>query len=287
MEIVNAKVGLVWIRVMSRLYTPLSANIIREVCTYLHPNHYLVWVADTSLVYFDVSTRRFRPGVAFKDHLNIDTNSRWAAIDENRVVICGGGVNQDQAKSTAYLLHINGASQQLPTMWHGHRSFGIIHWSDRVYAFGSFVSEGATKSECIHIESDCTWQRLPDLHKQRSRFTPVAWRKCIYLCGGQDNNTLEIYDKHTIRLANFALSVSGATVGCVWNDQLVLFIGGNLDIIACDLMEKYTETTLKKHSNFGFSRSNPMPVLSNNTVFQLISTNKFASYSLPKPLIRP
>lgn len=57
-------------------------------------------------------------------------------------------------------------------------------WRGIVYVFGSYVGEAGDKCECVRVDGEGKWKRIPSMQAMRALFTPVLWRQAIYLCGG-------------------------------------------------------------------------------------------------------
>ena len=162
------------------------------------------------------------------------------------------------------MLHTSGTVQVLAGMLSGHRSCGVQVWRGAVHVFGSFVDEGATKSECRHLR-DLAWTALPDMHSPRSCFTPAVWRSALYLCGGIENDTIEIWDGHYMTIWNIKLPAANTTSSCVQGGQLLLLSRESLVILSepaagCPAM------VVKRHS-LGLITFNPSPVLYKDAIY--------------------
>lgn len=79
---------LLWTKSLSLL--PLSLNILREICAYFQPFALLVWLSPTSIASFDFHHQQLCTAQPLSSPIQCDWNSRWAVIDSERVVVCGG-----------------------------------------------------------------------------------------------------------------------------------------------------------------------------------------------------
>lgn len=258
-------ISLLWAHQQRSVFSALSLNTLREICAYLPPPYHLALVFNSSLSYFDCSTQTMRPAVTLDREFD-STNSRWVAVDTNRVVLCGGG-DGNEAWKTAYMLYANGSTLALPDMLHGHRSCGLTLWCRSIYVFGSFVSEGATKSECFSLREQF-WSSLPDMQTNRSCFTPVVWQSAVYLCGGNQNNTVEVWDGHCMTLLDFLLPVKGNTVGCVQRDEMLLVNGDTLLVLSKPQGSR-PPVVVTRQAFPNLLASSPSPILYQGTIFHL------------------
>lgn len=92
MEEWESKVLLLWAKQHSEQFSPLCGNILREICSYLNRWNSLVWVFDQSFSFFDVTTFTMQPAIELNSLVAYDANSRWTAVDAQRVLLCGGGI---------------------------------------------------------------------------------------------------------------------------------------------------------------------------------------------------
>jgi len=80
---------LLWARPLCPVQS-LSLNILREVCAYFQPFALLAWLSSTSVASFDFHHQQLCTAQPLSVSIQCDWNSRWAVIDSERVVICGG-----------------------------------------------------------------------------------------------------------------------------------------------------------------------------------------------------
>lgn len=194
----------------------------------------IYWVTSREIRSFDVSTLQSSPQVQLNSAIQANTNSRWAVVDANRLVLCGGGNCELYVVltlfNTAYFLSRTGSVQVLPYMKYGHNSPGVIVWKQQVLVFGSYHGEGR---ECEGLSLAAShWRSLPQLHARRYGFTPAIWQKAVYLCGGLCSHTIEVYDGVSIRLLVLTLPEDSCTMACVSGDLLVVFNDHYLSILS-------------------------------------------------------
>ena len=180
------------------------------------------WVEKDTIKSFDVKTERLHAPAKLTSPIPVDSTSRWAAIDGNRLVVCGGGgvFGADEWKS-AHLLTKAGRVDVLPEMQYGHKAHGICVWNGKVHVFGSTGKAGACKCEAWSLRDD-EWALSPEMHKQRYCFTPAVWQKAVYLCGGANNPTVEVFDGVSVTLLQLQFPEGKLTIACVKGDSLLV-----------------------------------------------------------------
>lgn len=81
---------LLWVKPLYSFLQPLSLNILREVCAYFQPFALLAWLSHDSIASFDFHHQQLCIPQPLSIAIQCDWNSRWAVIDSERIVICGG-----------------------------------------------------------------------------------------------------------------------------------------------------------------------------------------------------
>ena len=115
----------------------------------------------------------------------------------------------------------DGAVQQIAGMLSNHTYHGIVKWRRAVLTFGS--SEKPVGHICEQLNlATMSWEELPSMHKSRDFFTPAVWQGAVYLCGGLNNSTIEVYDGHSINLINQKLRNVAGTIACGTSDYLLI-----------------------------------------------------------------
>ena len=262
MTTVEDKLAVLWVKAHAAAYAPLSFNITREVCHYL-PKWCplpLVCISPSSLRFFDFHTLTLGPDISFEGRISVG-NYTWVTVSSTRVFVCGGGyfgpTRVPTAVKTALCIYQSGRFERLPDLLFAHSDCGVIWWNGAINVFGSYIGPDQTKSECLRNEN---WERLPDMHRRRSLFTPVVWRAVVYLCGGYANETVESFDGETMRLLDISLPEGNAALACVDKDSLIVIItpecktvisgGRNSDVLSVSCTSRV--------KSFEMIRSNPV-----------------------------
>lgn len=241
----NAGVLLVWLHYKTLLFSPLSRNILREICEYL-ASLSLVWVSEDKLSYLNIQALQWESSIYLAEALPIASAS-WVLLDEGRLMVCGGEEEDGGlALKNAYEIRCNGTIRRIHDMIFGRTYCGMVIWKKTVHVFGSFQSpeEGST-CECLNLPltESSEWTHIGDMSKPRSMFTPVVWRNAVFLCGGFPlNNTVEVFDGHFMQLLE--LNEGGNAVSCVSGDTLLILTGNYLSVISA-IGDKYAVESRK------------------------------------------
>jgi len=239
---------LVWVKVYSSMFSPLSFNILRVVCIYLKPAPCLFWITNASLLYYNFDldnpdTILPSPRIPLTRVIQANGNSRWAVIDSHRAVLCGGGSNK-QAWKSGYLVNRAGGVQVLPEMLWGHVCAGVVVRKATVLVFGSSDEKGERSCESLQLPGTI-WTELGEMHRPRYCFTPAIWQAAIYLCGGQyNNNTIEVLHGQQLHLLEFSLPEGGRTLACAPESTLLVISLNYMTVLSCT--EKQLSCTSKK-----------------------------------------
>lgn len=222
----DPRVCVFWARPLS-VFSPLCTNLIREICSYLVPTLYLVSVRKDNISFFDFRTMKLGPSVPLERLIQV-LNSSWAVIDDGRLVVCGGRDGELQVGpepwKTAYEVHRSGRVESLRDMIHSRDSSGVIVWKGSVHVFGSYTGEASPKCERLSLIPHVSqWEELVNMAEPRSLFSPAVWRNAIYLCGGNNNDRIEVFDGVTIHRLDLKLpGYKSCTVACVREDCLLM-----------------------------------------------------------------
>lgn len=244
----NPGVILVWMRRTSAPMSRLSGNITREIYTYLQPLLCLPWVNSHQIRYYDFQRQTILEPVPLKSAIQASWNSRWAVIDIDRLVLCGGNEVLDRFSVRGRQRTSCTATAEciLPDMLEGHSCCGLIVWKCTVQVFGSLIGKAVARCESLDLREPSQWEQLPDMHQARAKFTPTLWKEAIYLCGGHHNNTLEVFDGHRMQLLGLRLPESGKSLSCIGRNSLLVLTSNYLTILSSKASNIHTR--IIKHS---------------------------------------
>ena len=214
---------LLWAKYHFPVFSKLSTNITREICSYFPPLPTLVWVTSNTLSYFVFPA--LTKSTQLAKTLQVTSDSSWVVLDPDRLFVCGGCLSKcyvvfSAPWSTAYLIERTGSVEELPAMLMGRNASGLVLWQATVYVFGSCKGHGNKSESTSLLEKQ--WQWLPNMHKIRYAFTPAIFGEAIYLCGGWEAVTVEVYRAGIITVLPLELPETGRTLAYVHQNKLVL-----------------------------------------------------------------
>ena len=225
MEEAKNRVCLLWIKALSPLYTNLSANIAREICLYFPLHFPLIWLENETFKLLNLDTQDLGPSLRLSRKITT-FNASWLAVDSSRIFACEGGANgkfqSDHVLRTAVFVHVNGQVEDVCDMIFEHNNPGLVVWKGNIYVFGSYAGTGVTKCEGLELKRNSAWRAGPDMQSRRTLFTPAVWRSSVYLCGGENNASIECFDGAEMRLLNARLPEQSYTLVCLHNDSLLV-----------------------------------------------------------------
>lgn len=130
---IEARMWLLYLKLLQGKRGKLSFNITREVCEYLTDCFPLVEVTSTLLSFCARG-----PQILLHALIQVDNNSTWVMLNDGRLFCSGGGIFQvghPYSWSVAYLLSHDGKVEQLPDMLYTRRWHGVIQLL-QIYIFG-------------------------------------------------------------------------------------------------------------------------------------------------------
>ena len=142
----------------------------------------LASVTESSLRFFDFQNKAWKRPLQLNPHIQADSNSRWVALENGSVFICGGyGLN------TAYIVGDGWVEQG--RMCEARYNHGVLVYSNHtVYVFG-----GAGLSSCEKYSLQRhTWTLLQSMEQARQCFNPCLFNGSIYLYG-RSSSLLEAF----------------------------------------------------------------------------------------------
>ena len=263
---------LIWAKKYSVLFSSLSFNITREVCSYLSPHLTLAYVQEDSLSFVNFATFTLYPAVELHTTVQVNHNSSWAVVNRNLLVLCGGGgkrilhIDNGKAWRSAYLLHSQGRVKALPDLLFGRSGSGVVVWKGAVHVFGSLTDIDGKRCERLGLAEDCNWESLPLLSSKRCCFTPVVWQGAIYLSGGC--NFIEIWDGQAFKKLSDPQISSSFSVSCTHGNKLHIF--GNTRQVVLSQRSDTDAISFKTYENtISYSTYCTNPVISGEMLVHL------------------
>lgn len=267
----DSRVNLIWAKKHSHLFSFLSFNIVREVCIYLSPAITLALVQEDTVSFFNFSTLSFYPAVQLSTSVQVNSNSTWAVVNRNILILCGGGgksivhIENGQAWHSAYLLHSEGQVRTLPDCLYGRCNSGVVVWKGAVHVFGSRTTLDGKRCERLSLSRGSGWQDLPLLEHHHYYSNSTVWGEAIYIYGCSN---IEVWDGHSFRTLALQLP-RWPCVTC--SDRNYFYILGETKFF---VLSKHPETAALRYEAFQHEgcevRCCTSPVISGETMYRLV-----------------
>lgn len=156
--------------------------------------------------------------------------SGWCKVDDDHLIITGGKQNTIISRE-AYLIHLKDLTVvQLKPMNKHRYLHGIISTSSHLYIFGGMHKSSLKDCEVLNL-STYTWEVLPAMHAPRHGFTATLYASAIFLAGGRENDSIELFYPDTLKFVQVPVRLprcrNCSTSVCV-DDGVLIFTGDNL-----------------------------------------------------------
>ena len=224
--LLDEKVVFLWTAPRHRQLCRLSANIKREICAYLHSPQPLVQVREDEVRYFDLGLKQWKRLYGLQPRLpEYHMDYSLTFVDDFYLFVCGG----TKSPASAHMLGPNRVLI-LPDMLLGRHSHTVAYVATykRVCVFGGCWTHTACEAYYQQVQE---WKPLPAMRTPRNGTNAVVRGDLIYLCGGDNKGTVEMYSalQDTMTLLKLTLPFSGGCVVTQWGD-LVLCIAAEVSV---------------------------------------------------------
>jgi len=196
-------------------------------------------LSHSHIAFFDFDTMNSGPAVKLDRSVSVGYQSLWAVVGPSQVFLC------NVSNRRSYLVSGDGQVVSTPDTLFTHTDGGIVMWKAAIHLFGGSAKSQGTSSERLSL-SLSHWCKLPNMYESRFQFTPVVWRNSVYLCGGGDSRTVEVFDSYSFRLMYFLLPEPGKCVSAVYGEQLFMYASHKGVVIISDSGQVCPLVTLGK-----------------------------------------
>ena len=221
MTTVQVKAWLFFARQRSPALRWLSANLLREICTYFS-DLFLPCIQDYSLRLYYLRTgsvttvrlsHRFRPGCVFCQY-------------RPDRVLCVGDIEPSVSVLSLSLYSYD--LEQYPSTGFPRSFPGLIAWRDDcVYAFGGNACAPISAAELL-LTSDDHWTALPPMKYSRVAFLPVRFKdKIMLISSTQGLLPVEAFSPASATYEVLSVTVSGCgngTLAAVYGEEIVVIL---------------------------------------------------------------
>ena len=205
---------IMWLHKLPTLYTRLSVNVIRDLCSFFSVSQAkLVLLAYSKVLYFDTESRKGEMLFPLVNPVRTTLGFGYVWLSDTQVFACG-----PQGKTL--LLTPNG-NHTRSSLHHHRTQHGLVYSPQRhsVYVFGGldrgFFGLHRRRSCERHDLITNKWTLLPKMTEHRKDFQPCLYRHYIVICGGCASGKFEAFDLETetyTEISNFAIAPGPAIV---------------------------------------------------------------------------
>ena len=244
-------------------------------------------LSPVTLSYFDCEKKEWLAPIPLSQAINHSPDTRYVAINDNRLFVCGRGA--DGPQKTAYILTLDGTVDQLPDMREPRSASGLVYCPkaglNHVFVFGGFKGDRYSDVKtgeklCIDGKVWVETPELPEMTVGRSYFTPCLCGERVYLIGGL-TRCAEFYSLGSNTMTQLAFHLRKAEKCCSLLSPPGLLIVSKSRFYRAAISETgefYSQSSPGKNSKAYFSLEKRGLVLS-DTVF-LMGASHCAWFSL-------
>lgn len=192
---VQAKLDIRWVSQLSRPFSVLSTNVIREICLYLSQVPQILSVDSRQVMWLDTDAKRWLLLCKLSQPIIVSLGSASLFVSPQLLLVSGGysvkaGVLA--AVNCVYRIDPNtGLTEGLENGLNVSRfAHGSVYYASTLYAFGG-LQDQELLSVCEEIPLHTTTRRpLPQMQVKRAWFNPCLYTDMVYLCS---HGITEIY----------------------------------------------------------------------------------------------
>ena len=217
------------------------------------PINLLAEVRPDLIALFDCESKEWTKSVELNRHLNVSNFSATCFLRNGHVFACGGnpgGVSVMDTYDVDIETGVVGKLADMKTARHGH---GVLAYYNVVFVFGGYntttIAALSTCEKYVFRISD--W--IPLKHEMitaHSWFNPAIYRHLVYICGGNQVVSCEVFDPSTEKFTGLPMVLPdvGNTRSVISNDQLIVLSWNK--ICRLNLANEETEFTIGTHFTY-------------------------------------
>ena len=225
---VQAKLRIRWVSQLSRPFSALSTNLIREICLYFSQVPQILSVESRQVMWLDTDAKRWLLLCRLSEPIVVSLGSASVFVSPQLLLVSGGYSAKAgllTAFNCVYRIDPNtGLTERLANGLNTSRfAHGSVYYGSTLYAFGG-LQDQELLSVCEEIPLHTTTRRsLPQMQVQRAWFNPCLYTDLVYLCS---HGITEIYSPISNLLKPCELQCVGQepyAVAVLNKGQLVVF----------------------------------------------------------------
>lgn len=251
----------------------LSFERISKMNTFEGVSPQLVRVESQAISLFDFSQKRWKPLLSLSKPV-ARSGHRFCLQSDTEVFLCGGKDEAGTILKSSFELDFQGRVTCKSDMSIERSLHGLVYYAGIRYVFGgetthqTCISHVSNQAERLEL-GESAWKLLPQMQYARKSFQPAVWRLGIYLCGGEQQLSIEVFELETWQMRRLTLALpesSNATLAWTQGDELAI-LGKNwlLRLGWKDGQMSRKERT--QHRNGADPYSRGAPVLRGSEVF--------------------
>ena len=233
-------------------YRPLAPCIVREVFAYIEDPLLLPLLGPSRC--YNATSRSF----VHCRELHLSESSIFCHIRKNVLFVTG---DVEATKQGNYLLLAESpVITPSPSFQQARDWPGICYFKDHLYAFGG----GSIPASCEMLPiATQHWLSLPNMHEERSAFTPALYKEEIYLCGaGSGRHVLEVFAPASKSFRLTKVTIGGLRLGSVSffaGETLVIYTrDGKYCEVDVNMEVSREEIKTRKNGTLGVSTLQPV-----------------------------
>lgn len=189
---------------------------------YSHTDNYLPIINSTSIRIFHYETEAIAPPIMLEMPIMIDATSAWLVLEEGKLFCCG---RHHPASSAAYVLDVgSGGVAEVEGMQSARSQHGVVLYKNDIYVFGGLLEKTYLSSSEYYSLSLRHWFPIPNMLSPRDGFNPCTHSGLIYIVGGSNSTSAEIYhpEKQCFTPLDLILPKADCSISLFLNEELYI-----------------------------------------------------------------
>lgn len=170
--------------------------------------------SSTSFRVFHSYSRSWSPVTYLSEEINWDMSSAYVLLDDERVLVCGGGAETRTFWSSVHRVEREGRVEKLENLREGRAFHGMIKVEECVYVLCGLTTSCAR----LHLPS-LHWDQLPSVSQVLSRVMACHYLGSIYLPA---QLCMFVYELTQGSWTEVRMEEKGPSIAVVWREGLEL-----------------------------------------------------------------
>lgn len=233
----------------------------------------LIRIEDQAISLFDFSQNRWKAELSLNKSV-ARSGHRFCLQSDTEVFLSGGKDDAGTILKSSFEIDFQGRVTCKPDMSIERSLHGLVYYAGIRYVFGgetthqTNICHASNQAERLELGEN-TWKQLPEMQHARKSFQPAVWRLSIYLCGGEQQLSIEVFELETWQMRELTLALpesSNATLAWTQGDELAI-LGKNWFLRLGWMDGQMCRKERSQHGNGTDPYSRGAPVLRGSQVF--------------------